>query len=447
MVAFPLYYVLIFFLLGIVIGSVVTWTLTRGKATSEPSDLVRKEVLEAVQQQANSLKEDLHFAEQEIRTLSKEHAIAQTELRLLQEKMDTQSEEIGRLQVQARLEFEQTANKLLEEKSQRFTQHNREQIDALLYPLREKIKDFETGIEQRFVEETKQRTTLQQEIQHLRELNVQLSHDANNLVNALKGDNKFQGDWGEFRLEVLLEKSGLVKELHYRIQPSFRDEEGAQKRPDFVINLPEGKHLIIDSKVSLAAYERFFNCGNDTDRQVYLAQHIDSLKRHIRDLSSKNYQQLYQINTPDYLLLFIPIEPAFNLANQYAPQLFLEALEQNIILVTSSTLLATMRTVAFIWKQERQKKNVLEIARQSGLLYDKFVGFVDDLKLIGQRLDDANTAYQSALNKLKDASRYGDTLIGRAEKIKELGAKTSKSLPEEWLETNENSESKMTPLQ
>jgi DNA recombination protein RmuC len=243
-----------------------------------------------------------------------------------------------------------------------------------------------------------------------------------------------QGDWGEFQLEMLLEKSGLQKEIHYLIQPSYKDEEGAQKRPDFVINLPENKHLIIDSKVSLAAYERFFNSSDENERQIYLLQHLESIKRHIKDLSNKNYQQLYQINAPDYLLMFVPLEPALNVANQHSPQLFLDALEQNIILVTSSTLLATMRTVAFIWKQERQKKNVLEIARQGGLLYDKFVGFVDDLKLIGQRIEDTNIAYQSALHKLKDGSRYGDTLVGRAERIKELGAKTSKSLPSEWTE-------------
>jgi DNA recombination protein RmuC len=282
------------------------------------------------------------------------------------------------------------------------------------------------------MENSKERVSLKEEIKHLRDLNMQLSQDANQLVNALKGDNKMQGDWGEFQLEVLLEKSGLEKGVHFQTQLSFKDEAGFQKRPDFIINLPSNKHLIIDSKVSLKAYEAYFNTEDKAEKAVFMKAHLDSLRGHIRDLSSKNYTRLYQINSPDYLLMFVPIEPALLAALQEDNSIFLDALDRNIVLVTSSTLLATMRTVSYIWKQEKQKRSVLEIARQSGLLYDKFVGFVNDLKTIGKKLDEARGSYDGAMNKLQNSPKYGDTLIGRAKRIKELGANASKELPEEF---------------
>ncbi|MFT5166973.1 MAG: DNA recombination protein RmuC, partial [Saprospiraceae bacterium] len=224
------------------------------------------------------------------------------------------------------------------------------------------------------------------------------------------------------------------KDVHYQTQSSFKDHEGRDKRPDFIINLPESKHLVIDSKVSLVAYERYYNEPEDKKRKKHLKAHVDSVKKHIKDLSSKNYQQLYQINSPDYLLLFVPIEAAFSLAITEEKKIFIDALEKNIVIVTTSTLLATMRTVSYIWKQERQKKSVLEIARQSGLLYDKFCNFVEDLKAIGHKLTSAQSSYHDAMNKLTDGKRMGDTLIGRAEKIKQLGAKTSKQLPKELVD-------------
>lgn len=395
---------------------------------------VAREVFEHLQEQTDLQREDLQEKEQEVRQLSKELAGLQQRMLSQQEKLDYQTVEMQQLQKQARTEFENLANRLLEEKSTQFKNQNQEALHQILAPLREKIQTFEDGIEKRFLEETRDRVSLKKEIEHLRLLNQQLSEDANNLASALKGENKTQGDWGEMQLELLLERAGLSRNIHYQTQVSFRDEEGRQKRPDFIIHLPDNKHLIIDCKVSLTAYERFFQTTSEEKRKKYLKQHIDSLRAHIRDLSSKNYQQLYQINTPDYLLLFVPIEPAFGLAIQEDNNLFNEALDQNIVIVTTSTLLATMRTVSYIWKQEKQKRNVLEIARQSGLLYDRFVAFVDDLKAVGQRLDTAQGAYQDAMRKLTDGKKFGDTLIGRAEKIRELGAKASKSLPPELLD-------------
>ncbi|HNE28749.1 MAG TPA: DNA recombination protein RmuC, partial [Saprospiraceae bacterium] len=230
------------------------------------------------------------------------------------------------------------------------------------------------------------------------------------------------------------EKAGLVKGIHFLTQHTFRDDDGAAKRPDFIIQLPENRQLIIDAKVSLTAFERFFNENDPSQRDQHLRAHVQSLRSHVENLSRKNYQQLYQINSPDYLLLFVPLESALSTAAQADPRLFTDALERNIVLVTTSSLLATMRTVSHLWKQEKQTRSVLEIARQSGLLYDRFVAFVEDLRAIGSRLTAAQSAYDDAMNKLVNASRHGDTLIGRAEKIRDLGAKASKSLPSDLVE-------------
>jgi DNA recombination protein RmuC len=284
-------------------------------------------------------------------------------------------------------------------------------------------------MERKFVEETREKSGLKKEIEQLHSLNLQLSRDANNLASALKGQNKTQGDWGEAQLQVLLENSGLQKGVHFTTQVTYQDQAGASKRPDFVIQLPDNKQLIIDSKVSLTAFERFYNDPDTTQKEKHLKAHIESIRAHVNDLSGKNYQNLPEINSPDYLLLFIPLESALTAATQADARLFSDALDRNIVLVTTSSLLATMRTVAHLWKQEKQNRSVQEIARQSGLLYDKFVTFVDDLRTIGTRLDQAHQAYGDAMNKLSSATRPGDTLIGKAEKIRELGAKATKMLP------------------
>lgn len=431
-----LVFALTFLLFGLLFGALVSWLITKYRLGSSyiprqdlQKDYVLKEVYQALQVQADLSRDDLLDKEEEIKLLTAKLS-SKEQLNLhLEEKIANQQAEFQALQERSRVEFENIANRLLEEKSQKFSLQNQQQLQQILEPLREKIKTFEDGIEKRFVEETKDRVSLKKEIEHLRELNQQLSQDASNLVSALKGDNKMQGDWGELQLEMLLQRAGLAKEIHYRTQTSFVDDEGRQKRPDCIINLPEGKHIIIDSKVSLIAYEQYHSSDHPDTRSYYLKAHLDSVKQHIKDLSGKNYQQLYQINSPDYLLLFIPLEPAFSLAVQEDHNLFLDALDKNIVLVSTSTLLATMRTVSYIWKQEKQKRSVLEIARQSGLLYDKFVGFVEDLQGIGQRLDQAQESYHLAMNKLTTSKKKGDTLIGRAEKIRELGAKSSKSLP------------------
>lgn len=431
---------IIFLGVGLLIGAIAAWFIAKYKFTGRSGSLpldevnekyVLKEVYDSIQNQADLFRDDLLDKEQELRKLGNQLSAKENEILNINEKLVSQKSEVENLQQRFQTEFENIANRLLEEKSQKFSQQNQLQLNHILNPLKEKIQEFETGVNARFLEETRDRISLKKEIEQLRDLNMQLSLDANNLASALKGESKTQGDWGEFRLEMILEKAGLQKDIHYVTQTSFKDHEGKEKRPDFIINLPEGKHLIIDSKVSLTAYEKYFNADNEEKKTKHLKRHLDSTRQHIKDLNKKNYQQLYQINSPDYLLMFVPIEPAFNLAVRKDKKLFLEALDRNIVMVTTSTLLATMRTVAYIWKQEKQKNSVIEIARQSGLLYDKFVNFVDDLKGIGHRIDGAKNAYDDAMNKLVDSKKFGDTLIGRAERIKELGAKTNKTLPKE----------------
>lgn len=398
---------------------------------------VPKAVHEALREQADVLQANLHEKTVTERDLSSDLATERARLEHLQQRLDEQLEQMNNLQQNNRLAFESMANRLLEEKSQKFTEQNQYQMRDLLHPLKEKIKSFEDNIERRYLEETRDRVSLKKEIEQLRELNQQLSTDAGNLTAALKGDNKAQGDWGEVQLELLLEKSGLQKGVHFRTQSSFRDQEGHLKRPDFIINLPENKHLVIDCKVSLVAYDRYCSAEDDTLRAQALKAHLDSVRAHIKGLSKKKYQDLYQINSPDYLLLFIPIEPAFGLAVQQDQSLFLDALDDNIVLVTNSTLLATMRTVSYIWKQEKQQRSVQEIARQSGQLYDKFVNFVEDLQLVGQRLDSTHNAYSAAMYKLSEGKRYSQTLVGRAEKLRKLGARSSKRLPEGMVQEEE----------
>jgi DNA recombination protein RmuC len=352
----------------------------------------------------------------------------------IEDKLATQKSELKDLQNRFQTEFENVANRLLEEKSQRFSLQNQQQIGDILTPLKERIREFEQSVERKFLDETRERSSLKTEIESLQKMNTQLSADANNLASALRGNSKTQGDWGEMQLEKLLEKSGLLRGVHYEAQSSFSDEQGQQRRPDFVIQLPDNKQLILDSKVSLTAYEQFFNAEDPSVKMRFLKQHIDSLRTHFRGLSDKNYVGLTEINTPDFVIMFVPLETAFGVAMQEDTALFNDALDRNVIIVTPTTLLTTMRTVSFLWKQENQKKHVLEIARQSGLLYDKFVGFVDDLKQIGLKLDGAQSAFGDAMNKLNDSRKFGDTLVGRAEKIRELGAKTSKLLPKDLTE-------------
>lgn len=395
---------------------------------------VPRELYISVKGQVEKLQSDVNAKEQELRDAHAQLAAREQQIFHLEQALQSQKSELAQMQATFKTEFENIANRLLEEKSQRFTAQNAQQLQSVLQPLREKIRDFEEQVDRKFLEETREKASLKQELQQLFSLNQQLSHDAHQLTSALKGQSKLQGDWGEMQLEMLLEHAGLQKGVHFLTQATYRDEDGAAKRPDFIIQLPDNKQLIVDAKVSLTAFERYFNTQDPSQRDQHLRAHVSSLRSHVDNLSRTNYQTLYKINSPDYLLLFVPLEGALQAAAQIDPKLYADAMERNVIIVTTSSLLATMRTVAHLWKQEKQTRSVLEIARQSGLLYDKFVSFVEDLRTIGARLDNARTAYDDAMNKLTNAVRPGDTLIGKAEKIRELGARATKSLPQEMVD-------------
>lgn len=424
-------------LVGAIALVVLVLTFLRRPATGPIGAVVPKELYNTIAAQNEMLRTELAGKEQALRESHAQIAARDQTVQHLQQSLQTQKAESQELNERFKSEFENLATRLLEEKSQRFTDQNAQNLHRTLAPLREKIQEFEQSIDRKFLEETREKSSLRKEIEQLRDLNNQLSRDAHNLTSALKGQSKVQGDWGETQLEVLLENAGLQKGAHFHTQTTFRDEDGVAKRPDFIIQLPENKHLVIDAKVSLTAFERYFNEDDPALQEQHLRAHLHSIRNHVQELSAKNYQMLYQINTPDYLLLFVPLESALMVASQADPKLFTDALERNIVLVTTSSLLATMRTVAHVWKQEKQSRSVLEIARQSGLLYDKFVNFVEDLRTIGARLDSAQSAYDDAMLKLVNGARPGDTLVGRAEKIRELGAKASKRLPLEMVEESE----------
>ncbi len=433
-----------FLIVSFLLGAVLAWLMARLQSANDPTRLARevveknyilRELANDWQRQINELKQQDVQKSGKIIELNKDIASVETQNLNLEERLAEQRTEVEKLQTRFQTEFENIANRLLQEKAQHFGAENRQQMDLLLNPLRQTIDGLKQNIQQQLTEETKQRSELRTQIDQLQQLNQQLSADAQNLVSAMRGDSKKQGDWGEWQLEMLLERAGLTRDVHFSAQLSLFDDEQRQKRPDFVIHLPDLKHLIIDSKVSLTAYERFFNEKDVDLQQKQLAQHVLSLREHIKNLGGKKYAALSNVNSPEYVLLFVPIEPALTTALQADPQLFNDALDRNIILVSVTTLLATMRTVAFTWKQENQKKNVLEIAWQSGLLYDKFVLFIEDLKRIGTQLDGAQSAYHDAFNKLQNSPKYGDTLIGRAEKIRQLGAKNQKNLPPDLLDS------------
>ncbi|MBU3542334.1 DNA recombination protein RmuC [Polynucleobacter sp. MWH-Loch1C5] len=332
-------------------------------------------------------------------------------------------------------QFKNLANEILEEKSRRFALQNQENLNVLLKPLSEKLSEFRQQVNDTYQNEARERFALKQEIERLAGLNLQMSNDTKALTNALKGESKTQGDWGELVLETILENSGLRKGEEYLVQDTQTMADGSRLQPDVVIRLPEAKHLVIDSKVSITAYTRYMQADDESQKNAELSAHVQSIRQHIQGLSAKNYQDLYALGSIDFVLMFIPVEPAFLAAMRHAPDIYQEALRKNIVLVCPSTLLATVRTVAHVWRQEHQNRNAQEIARQCANLYDKFVGFVDDLEKVGQRLEQAQVSYGDAVNKLKTGK---GNLIRTAENVKKLGVKPNKSLPNQLLDTSDD---------
>lgn len=416
---------------GVILGGLIGWFMA--KSSRKPSNAIDlQNQLQLSEERQHHLTEELAQVKPELsqerdkrQDLSNELTRVNTEYKNLETKLSEQKVELEKINSRFALEFKNLANQIFEEKSQKFTAQNKSNIQDLLSPLKEKIGEFQKKVEDTNKEGVERNASLAQQIKHLSDLNKQITKEAENLTKALKGDSKTQGNWGEVILERILEKSGLEKGREYETQSSEIGEDGQRYQPDIVIRLPEQKHIIVDSKVSLTAYERFTNEMDEAEKLLQLKLHLNSIKSHIKGLSDKNYQNLYGLDGLDFVFLFIPIEPAFMLAVQQEPELFNEAYAKNIVIISPTTLMATLRTIASIWKQEYQSKNAIEIARQSGALYDKFVGFTEDLLKVGDNLSTTKKNYDLALNKLTDGK---DNLVRKTENIKKLGAKTSKQI-------------------
>ena len=379
----------------------------------------------------NKLESDLNAERDQVKAKIVDLATSEAQLEAAKEKLQIQKEALVETKKTLNLEFEKLANKIFEERSQKFKQENKEGLDHILTPLKEKIKEFEDKVDKTHRTDTQERAGLKVELGRLMELNQQLSTEAQELTSALKGESKTQGNWGEFILERILESSGLERGREYETQASSIDSSGNRVQPDVIINLPDNKHIVIDAKVSLSAYERLVNNQDADSTESDLRDHILSVKTHIKQLSEKNYQNVQGIISPDFVLLFMPIEASFALAVQADHELFNYAWQKKVVVVTPSTLLATLRTISSVWKQEKQNRNVLEISRLAGKLYDKFVAFSTDLEKVGTRLELADKAYQEAKGKLISGK---DNIVRIAERTKDLGAQPKKSLPQEWID-------------
>jgi DNA recombination protein RmuC len=448
---------LLIFIVALAIGLFLGKQLFSANSKSEKASLEEKinGLISQINQQKkqtilerNQFEKQLFTSNQEKETIrSEKEALAiqlskkETDFENLWERNKEQKQEVEQLQEKFTKEFENLANKILEEKTTKFTEQNKENLKNILSPLQDKIQLFEKKVEDTHKESIDYHAALRQQILGLREMNEQMSKETLNLTKALKGDSKMQGNWGELVLERVLEKSGLEKDREYFVQQSFVTEDGNRVFPDVIINLPDGKKMIVDSKVTLTAYERFINEEDDNLKTQFLKEHVISINRHVEQLGNKNYHDLYQMESPDFVLLFIPIESAFALALNEDTSLYNKAFEKNIVIVTPSTLLATLRTIDSMWTNQKQQENALEIARQAGALYDKFEGFVTDLVKIGKKMDEAKVEYQGAMNKLVDGK---GNLITSVEKLKKMGAKAKKSLPENIINRALSSDNSLT---
>jgi DNA recombination protein RmuC len=413
---------------GVLAGIVVALLFWAGKIRGElTAEAERRAIAEEKSSRVPGLEENLDKAKQE--NILLQTRMSELETRLEDERKNA-VEKLSLLQEardQLKLEFQNVANKIFEDKSQKFTEQNKENIEGVLKPMREQLLDFKKKVEDVYDKESKDRVSLLTEIVHLKSLNERISEDAINLTNALKGQSKTRGSWGEMILERVLEESGLHKGREYEVQTMYASEEGQRRHPDVIVHLPEGKDIVIDSKVSLTAYEKYCSADTDEKREKRLKEHIISIRTHIKALSDKRYEELEGISTLDFVIMFLPIEGAFWAAIESEQELFNEAFDKNIMLVSPSTLLATLRIINNIWRYEDQNKNALIIAKKAGDLYDKFVGFVEALDDVGQKLDKAQDSYQTARNRLAEGK---GNLVRRAEELRQLGVKAQKELPE-----------------
>lgn len=428
--------------IGLAVGFIICylWMMLKSKGNQSTNDnsnnlAAEKAQLEGklsqLESSLNNYQDQINKYNEKQQSLIALNSESETTIKHLKERLATQTSEIEKMQEQFKLQFENIANKILEEKSERFSEQHKLKLSQVLNPFSEKIVNFEEIIRKNQIESAKERSTLAEQIKQLTNLNNKMLEDAQNLTKALKGDNKSQGNWGELILERILEESGLIRGEEYDTQYTDTNIEGQMVRPDVVVKLPDHKHIIIDSKVSLLAYERYTSADDEDEKQTALKQHIESVKAHIKGLSDKNYHSAIGLDSPEFVLLFIPIESSFSLTIQQDRDIYSYAWEKKVVIVSPSTLLATLRTISSVWKHERQTKNALEIARQAGKLYDKFVGFIADVEAVKQRLAQGQDSVDAAINKLHTGN---GNLVRSVERLKKLGAKVSKEIPENYLE-------------
>ncbi len=417
---------IVFLLIGLIIGGVAGWLIGKLKATPDTSTLaIEQDRSKALGIQIQELKKEIE-AERD-KTIKANTSLSATEAdyRNLQEKLVDQKKELADIREKFAVEFENLANRIFEEKSKKFAEQNKSNLFDILKPLGERIIEFEKKIDQSHKDTLEKNAGLFNELKNLKDLNLQMSEDARNLTRALKGDTKAQGNWGEFILESILEKSGLEKGREFLVQESFTTSEGKRQQPDVILKLPESKHIIIDSKVSLTAYNGYVNAETDEQRASHLKAHLVSIRQHMRLLSDKNYQKNYSENGLDFVIMFIPLEPAYLLAIQSDPDLYQEAFDKRIVFVSPTLLLPSLQLIKSVWRQEYQNRNVVEIAKRAGDLYDKFVGFTDDLLTLGRHMDSSKKFYEEAMKKLTTGS---GNLVNKVEYLKKLGAKAEKQI-------------------
>lgn len=429
---------IILLVIGLVAGSLASWLIARFKFQAEGNQqasgiLLEQEKVRAANEQVNELKRELDINRNKVIELNNSLSTTEADYRNLQEKLNDQKKELDAIQEKFAIQFKNLANDIFEEKSKKFTDQNKSNIFDLLKPLGEKIVEFERRVEETHKDTITRNSALREQLENLQRLNVQMTKEAENLTRALKGDSKTQGAWGEFILESILEKSGLEKDREYVIQESFTTTEG-RFRPDVIIRLPENRHVIIDSKVSLTAYNNFVNSETEEEKVIALKAHLLSIRQHMKGLGEKKYQNISEANL-DFIIMFIPIEPAYILAIQSEKNLYEEALEKRIVFVSPTLLIPSLQLIKNVWKQEYQNRHVLDIASKAGDLYDKFVGFTEDLIMLGKHLDTSKKFYEESMKKISVGS---GNIVRRVEELKKLGAKASKAIDAKLLSRSED---------
>lgn len=420
---------LIYLSVGLLLGGLIAYLFFKSRLLSKNSNeshiRYQEEKIKSLEHAITVADEKLLKDQSIIVELSAQKASLEADYRNLEEKLMDQKKEISLLHEKFSVEFKNLANEIFEEKSKKFTDQNKVNLGELLNPLGKKIQEFEKKIEDSNKESLKWNSALSTQVKSLYDLNQQITKEAENLTKALKGDSKTQGTWGEIQLEAILSKVGLEKDIHYFKEKNFKTEDGQNQRPDYIVKLPDNKNIVIDSKVSLTAYTNYFEADEEIVQKKFLKAHLASVHQHIKELGQRNYQIIHEIPQPDYVMMFIANEPALFLALKEDQTLFEKTLDRNIVLVSTTTLLATLRTIAYIWNQDKQNKNAIEIALQAGALYDKFEGFTNDLLKVGNSLKQTKDHYDAAMNKLVDGS---GNLIKRTERLRELGAKATKQI-------------------